>query len=130
MPMKSMQMSFEATCQCAFLYETWSTKSNECGAYTWALILIGLFSFVIDTVPLVRDYYRSKVCDADGKIQGLLHYLGLGILEGIWTLGNLLSMLLLMSFNVGVIMVILSCKVLCYMAVGVSKDMKTTSQYH
>ena len=130
MPMKSMQMSFEATCQCAFLYEQWSTTKDECGTYLWALVLIGLYSFAVDSLPTIKDWYRAKVCDQDGKILGVHNYALLAVLEGIWVLGSLISMLLLMSFNVGVILVILGCKAICYLTIGLRKDLKTNSHYH
>ena len=114
--MMMMQMYFYQSCHAIFLFQQLESKKDECGKYAGYLFLTFLFCILVDALPILK----SKLLKSSfGSTQSKALVLAI---QYLWYVGSAMAMLLLMTFNWGVVLVVCCTKAGMYLLWGVDRE--------
>jgi hypothetical protein len=124
--MAMMYMHFYWGCNFVFLLSTWQTQVGQCGKYTWYIVLAVILTALTDLIPLLKDYILATRKESDGTPgepgkSKLAYVLLLLLIQGLWILFSILVMLLIMSFNYGIVIAIIVTKTVVYSITTIPK---------
>lgn len=130
--MGMMYMHFYWGCDFIFLFNSWETQPGQCGKFGWYIVLAVVATACTDLIPYIKEQLINRrnnqiSVDFDAGRSNLGFCIVLLILESIWILLSICVMLLIMSFNYGMVIAILVTKTVIYSATTIPKLLRGPS---
>ena len=130
--MGMMYMHFYWGCNFIFLFNSWETQPGQCGKFGWYIVLAIVATACTDLIPYIKEQLINKrreqiSADSDADRSNFGFGIGLLILQSIWIFLSICVMLLIMSFNYGMVIAILATKTLVYSVTTIPKLLRGSS---
>lgn len=131
--MGMMYMHFYWGCNFIFLFNSWESQSGQCGKFVWYMVLAFVMTVLTDLIPFFKESLiskRNRQISFDGEMaeKGKIGFIILlVILQTAWILLSICIMLLIMSFNYGMVITILCTKTAIYCFTGLPKLLKSSA---
>jgi hypothetical protein len=127
--MAMMYMHFTWGCNFVFLFSSWQSQADECRKYTWYIVFAALLTALTDFIPMLKEYLVGRRNNIDYTLgepskSKLTYILLLLLVQSLWILFSILVMLLIMSFNYGIVITIVITKTVVYSVTTIPKLLK------
>src|SRR3990167_181101 len=133
MMMGMMYMHFYWGCNFIFLFNSWESQPGQCSKFGWYIVLAVVATALTDIIPFLKETMIAKrnkqiSFDSEAESKGKAGFLILLVLlQTTWILMSICIMLLIMSFNYGMVIAILATKTVIYSFTGLPKLLKSTT---